>query len=131
LREELFIKTVRVALTGWLLYEKQIRWRLGYGVWGYSWLWQVNAFVLVRTSVKRLIPSLVLKRSVGVLHHVGGVCARRIVGILLGYVIRVVHASPIRPQLVPQLGLNFDLNLQDLNFPNRKFSRVEVKVEAF
>jgi hypothetical protein len=45
--------------------------------------------------------------------------------------IRVVHASPIRPQLVPQLGLNFDLNSQDLNFPNRKFSRVEVKVEAF
>jgi hypothetical protein len=45
--------------------------------------------------------------------------------------IRVVHASPIQPQLVPQLGLNFDLNLQDLNFPNRKFSRVEVKVEAF
>jgi hypothetical protein len=44
---------------------------------------------------------------------------------------RVVHTSPIQPQLVPQLGLNFDLNSQDLNFPNRKFSRVEVKVEAF
>jgi hypothetical protein len=45
--------------------------------------------------------------------------------------IRVVHASPIQPQLVLQLSLNFDLNSQDFNFPNRKLSRVEVKVEAF
>jgi hypothetical protein len=50
---------------------------------------------------------------------------------VFGTLIRVVHASPIQPQLVPQLGLNFDLNSQDLNLPNRKFSRVEVKVEAF
>jgi hypothetical protein len=48
-----------------------------------------------------------------------------------GMNIRVVYTSPIRPQLVPQLGLNFDLNSQDLNFPNRKFSQVDVNVEAF
>jgi hypothetical protein len=56
-----------------------------------------------------------------------GQCAEAI----SGQHIRVVHASPIRPQLMPQLGFNFNLNSQDLNFPNRKFSRVEVKVKAF